>query len=65
MVSVGSLSAALALPVSLLFVPHQGGNTLLFFTVALAAFVIWAHRSNIQRILRGEENRFGRKKAEP
>jgi glycerol-3-phosphate acyltransferase PlsY len=63
MVSVGSLSAAVALPVSLLFLPHRGGNTLLFFTVALAAFVIWAHRSNIQRILKGEENRFGQKKA--
>ena len=63
MVSVGSLSAAVALPVSLLFVPHEGGRTLLYFTIALAVFVFWAHRSNIRRILKGEENRFGRKKA--
>jgi glycerol-3-phosphate acyltransferase PlsY len=62
MVSAGSLAAAVALPVTLLFVPHKGGNTLLAFTAALALFVFWAHRSNIRRILKGEENRFGRKK---
>jgi glycerol-3-phosphate acyltransferase PlsY len=63
MVSVGSLAAAVALPVSLFFVPHSGGNTLRIFTIALAVFVFWAHRSNIRRILKGEENRFGRRKA--
>ena len=62
MVSAGSLAAAVALPVTLLFVPHKGGNTLLAFTAALALFVFWAHRTNIRRILKGEENRFGRKK---
>jgi glycerol-3-phosphate acyltransferase PlsY len=65
MVSAGSLAAAVALPAALLFVPHKGGNTLLFFTVALAAFVFWAHRSNIRRLLKGEEHRFGTKKALP
>lgn len=58
-VSLASLSAAVALPASLLFLPHRGGLTLLFFTLALAAFVFWAHRTNIQRLFRGEENRFG------
>ena len=36
--------------------------------VSVAVFVIWAHRSNIGRLMRGEENRFGRrgvKQAEP
>ena len=65
MVSAGSLAAAVALPVSLLFVPHDGGTTLIGFTAALAAFVFWAHRSNIGRILKGEEHRFGQKKADP
>ena len=64
MVSAGSLAAAVALPVSLFFVPHAGGNALLIFTAALSVFVFWAHRSNIRRILRGEESRFGKKKAE-
>lgn len=63
MVSAGSLAAALALPLALFFVPHKGGDTLILFTAALALFVFWAHRSNIRRILRGEENRFGKKKA--
>jgi len=64
MVSAGSLAAAITLPLALLFLPHQGGNSLLIFTAALALFVFWAHRSNIRRILKGEENRFGKKKAE-
>jgi len=63
MVSAGSLAAAITLPLALLFVPHRGGNSLLIFTAALALFVFWAHRSNIRRILKGEENRFGKKKA--
>jgi acyl phosphate:glycerol-3-phosphate acyltransferase len=59
-VSVASLAAAVALPLALIFLPHRGGTTILFFTLALAAFVFWAHRSNIRRLLRGEEHRFGK-----
>jgi glycerol-3-phosphate acyltransferase PlsY len=62
-VSVASLAAAVALPVALLFLPGRGGYSLLAFTVALAAFVFWAHRANIGRLMRGEENRFGKKRA--
>jgi len=62
MVSVGSLAAAVALPLALFFVPHNGGDTLLLFTAALAIFVFWAHRSNIRRLLKGEESRFGKNK---
>ena len=40
--------------------PNQGGAPLLWFTVGMAAFVMWAHRANIARLLRGEEHRFGR-----
>ena len=64
-VSAGSLAAAVALPLALLFLPHKGGTTLLLFTIALALFVFWAHRSNIRRLLRGEENRFSRKTEGP
>lgn len=65
-VSLGSLSAAVALPLSLLFLPQRGQETLLPFTLVLAAFVFWSHRANIKRLLRGEENRFGsRKGTEP
>ena len=61
-VSAGSLAAAVVLPLSLFFVPHKGGNTLILFTGALAVFVFWAHRSNIKRLWKGEENRFGERK---
>ena len=60
-VSLGSLAAATALPLSLFFLPHKGGDALIGFTLGLAVFVFWAHRSNVRRLLRGEENRFGRK----
>lgn len=62
MVALGSMAAAVSLSVSLLFLPHQGGDALLVFTAALAVFVAWAHRSNIRRMLKGEENRFGKRK---
>lgn len=62
-VAVGSVGAAAALPALVAVFPHRGGKGLVGFTVALAVFVIWAHRSNIRRILRGEENRFGRRAA--
>jgi acyl phosphate:glycerol-3-phosphate acyltransferase len=62
-VSLGSLLAALILPVAVAVTPHQGGAATLWFTLVLATFVIWAHRANIRRLLRGEENRFGRTEA--
>jgi glycerol-3-phosphate acyltransferase PlsY len=58
-VSLGSMLAAVAVSVAVFVVPHEGGAVLQGFTLALTAFVIWAHRSNIRRLLRGEELRFG------
>ena len=62
-VSVASMGAAMALPILVAVLPTPGGPGLLGFTIALAAFVVWAHRSNLRRLVRGEENRFGRGKA--
>lgn len=59
-VSLGSIGAAISLPVLIVVTPHEGGDTLVWFSSALAVFVVWKHRSNIRRLLRGEENRFGR-----
>ena len=59
-VSLGSLGAAVVLPALIALTPHQGGHGLTGFAVALAAFVVWAHRGNVRRLLRGEENRFRR-----
>ena len=65
-VSLGSMIAAASLPTTM-FVRHtifgveiQGYHTLLFFIIGLAGFLIFTHRSNIQRLLRGSENRFNK-----
>ena len=64
-VSLGSVAAAAALPILVVLTPHQGGQTLVWFSVALGAVVIWAHRKNLHRLARGEEHRFRRREKEP
>jgi glycerol-3-phosphate acyltransferase PlsY len=60
-VSLASLSAAVALPVSALLL--LGPRAPVFaLSVLVALFVFWTHRANIGRLRRGEEHRFGRKK---
>ncbi len=58
-VSVASIAAAIVLPLVVLVT--QGAGPVLYLAVALAAFVVYAHRSNIGRLRRGEEHRFRRK----
>ena len=58
-VSLGSLLAAVALPVAVYFTDEP--RVTVWLAVGLALFVIYAHRSNIGRLVRGEENRFGGK----
>jgi len=63
-VSVSSLAGAIALPIAL-FV-WAGPRTPLFpVSIALFFFVVWTHRSNIGRLRRGEEPRFGQKTEAP
>lgn len=57
-VSVASIAAAVVLPVAVLV--SAGEGPVFWLSVALAVFVIFAHRKNIQRLLHGEEHRFGR-----
>lgn len=59
-VSVGSISAAVALPVTVwVMTPH---NLFLgIVTTALGALAIYKHKSNLQRIMAGTENRLGKK----
>jgi acyl phosphate:glycerol-3-phosphate acyltransferase len=59
-VSVASISAALVLPIA---VAALGAPTVVVaLAVALSAFVIYAHRANIRRLMRGEEPSFRKKK---
>ncbi len=62
-VSVGSISAAVALPAAVWGMPPR--HLLLgIVTTALGAMVIYKHKSNIQRLRAGNENRLGRKREE-
>jgi glycerol-3-phosphate acyltransferase PlsY len=60
-VSVGSMSAAVALPAAVwIMQPH---NLFLgIVTTALGVLAVYKHKSNIQRLMAGTENRFGKKK---
>lgn len=67
MVALASIAAAVTFMVTQLTL--QGGKTLdpaylpmTVFSIVIPLLIIWRHRSNIQRILRGEENRIGRRK---
>ena len=58
MVSVASLSAALTLPLVVYLLPQREGSTMVWFAGGISLFVMWSHRSNIRRLLRGEESSF-------
>ena len=58
-VSLSSMTMAVALVV---FYAVFGHWQLLPLGVTLAVMIIWAHRSNIGRLLRGEESKFVLKK---
>ena len=63
-VSLGSLVAAVTLPVVLGFT--RGLQSPLFVvSLLLAVFVFYTHRANIARLRRGEESRFGRRGTTP
>jgi glycerol-3-phosphate acyltransferase PlsY len=58
-VSLASIAAAAALP--LLVLATGAPAAVLVLSALLAAFVIFGHRANIRRLLRGEEHRFRRR----
>ena len=58
-VSLGSVVAALVMPVAL-YVVYPERRELLWLFVALAALIVLLHRGNIRRLLAGTEHRFGR-----
>lgn len=63
-VSVASITAAAALPLIILlttWLSQTDGKSLFYSSVCLAAVVIWRHRSNLSRLMRGTEPRFTRK----
>lgn len=67
-VSLGSILAAVSVPLTLIFrenILHdniQSYNTLLPFVVALSLLVIFTHRKNVVRLLNGTEHKLSFKK---
>lgn len=62
-VSISSIVAAVIVPPVVYLT--TGAGPVLWLSLALGVFVIWSHRSNIGRLARGEEHRFGRSGAAP
>jgi glycerol-3-phosphate acyltransferase PlsY len=63
-VSVASITAAIVLPMVIFVMMYLGQAAtaaLFYFSVCLAAVVIFRHRSNLSRLMRGTESRFKRK----
>lgn len=62
-VSVGSIAAAAIFPVAVYLLEPPARPAMLWLDIAVAAAIVWLHRGNIQRLLKGTENRFGRRAA--
>lgn len=63
-VSLASVIAAVVLPIVILLVSshdQNNGRPLVYASACVAAVVIWRHRSNLSRLMRGTEPRFTRK----
>ena len=63
-VSMGSIAAAILFPVLTLFITNHyivTGNYIIF-AIIIALIIVYNHRSNISRILKGEENKLRAKK---
>jgi len=62
-ISLGSIAAAVSVPLILVIrenvfgIDIQGYHTVLPFTIALAFLVLYTHRKNIDRILKGSESK--------
>ena len=66
-VSLGSVCAAVALPV-ITWVVYRGNDSfaaIFALSLLMAAMVLWAHRGNIQRLLSGTESKFEWHKGAP
>jgi len=60
-VSLASITAAFVLPIIILLVSshdENNGMLLVYSSACVAAIVIWRHRSNLSRLIRGTEPRF-------
>jgi len=57
-VSLGSILGAISFPIAVIFIFQITHPGLIGLAVFAAMFILWTHRKNIVRLLKGEENRF-------
>ncbi len=64
-VSIGSITAGILFPITLIvekkFLNKHISDSLIILGILIALLIIVTHRSNIVRLIRGEENKFGSK----
>jgi glycerol-3-phosphate acyltransferase PlsY len=56
-VGLATITSAVALPVYVAVTRFEGNQPLCLFLVLMAAFIVFTHRANIQRMREGRENR--------
>jgi glycerol-3-phosphate acyltransferase PlsY len=56
MVSVGSILGAVSLPISVAFI-YSTATPYIIFSSIITLLIIFSHRSNIKRIINGNENK--------
>lgn len=56
-VSLASITMAISMPVAAAFL-YGGNGVHVYLSLAIAAVIIYRHRSNISRLIKGTENRF-------
>jgi acyl phosphate:glycerol-3-phosphate acyltransferase len=62
-VSLGSIASAAVFPVAVQLLDPPDQPAILWLDIVVALAIIWLHRANIGRLLKGTENRFGRRAA--
>ena len=67
-VAIASIAAAFSIPILTVSLDHNyvfpdinSSPPVIIFGIIAAAMAVWRHRSNIQRLIKGEEDRFERK----
>lgn len=61
-VSLGSIVSIILVPAAGFLIPQVGGWQFGVFGLCVAALVLWKHRENIERLIKGTENKIDPKK---
>ncbi len=63
-VSVASVAAAAVLPLAVIVIQYLQGNVrmaFVYFSICLTIVIVWRHRSNLSRLMKGTEQSFKQK----